>query len=290
MTVSPVRTFGTEIEMVYKVQGQESNDPESDSEEFERYEVDRNNWQDVANRLYRSFNEAGIRLHSDQITNREGEYGEWDAESEWDLTGDGSIQGLGGEIRSRILVGPQGVEELNTGFDVARKHGLVNLSCGFHVHVGADDITSSGALRLLENYSNNQKLINSVLPKSRHSTNQYCLPLPQDLSRLRGDPYTHRIPILGSRYFVVNLESISRHGTVEFRQHSGTVSKQKGVAWTMFVMALYEASVVENRSIGKGEYKSMSELTAGLGLETEYAEYFGERADYFRKIHREETE
>ena len=210
--------------------------------------------------------------------------------NEWDLTGDGSIHGEGGEIRSRILVGPNGVEELKMGFDVAREHGLVNPSCGFHVHVGASDITGHGALLLLENYSNVQALINSVLPRSRHSTNQYCLPLPQNLRSLREDPYAHRIPILGSRYFVVNLESVTRHGTVEFRQHSGTVSKKKGVAWTLFVMALYEASVVEDRSIDCREYGSMSELTEGLGVEPEYVNYFGERADYFSKVHYEENE
>ena len=143
---------------------------------------------------------------------------------------------------------------------------------------------------LLENYSNNQALINSVLPRSRHSTNQYCLPLPENLNGLREDPYAHRIPVLGSRYFVVNLESITRHGTVEFRQHSGTVSKKKGVAWTMFVMALYEASVVEGRSIARGEFATMAEMTESLGLEPEYVNYFGERADYFSKVHREEVE
>jgi hypothetical protein len=44
------------------------------------------------------------------------------------------------------------------------------------------------------------------------------------------------------RYFKLNVAAYLRHGTIEFRQHSGTVDYQKMVNWIIFCIAFVEDS------------------------------------------------
>ena len=50
------------------------------------------------------------------------------------------------------------------------------------------------------------------------------------------------------RYYKVNLQSLSRYGTIEFRQHNGTIDAEKILNWvsfcTQFVLASANAPVV----------------------------------------------
>jgi hypothetical protein len=44
------------------------------------------------------------------------------------------------------------------------------------------------------------------------------------------------------RYQKLNLESLERHGTIEFRQHSGTVDAEKAVNWVRLCTAFIETT------------------------------------------------
>ncbi len=46
-----------------------------------------------------------------------------------------------------------------------------------------------------------------------------------------------------SRYYKVNLRSYQRHGTIEFRQHSGTVNFVKICNWVRFLSAFIDESI-----------------------------------------------
>lgn len=52
--------------------------------------------------------------------------------------------------------------------------------------------------------------------------------------------------IMGSRYFKVNLMSFQRHGTIEFRQHSGTVNATKIANWVRFLGQFIDNSKARN--------------------------------------------
>ena len=47
----------------------------------------------------------------------------------------------------------------------------------------------------------------------------------------------------GTRYRKLNLESMSSHGTVEFRQHSGTIEPDKAMNWIRICVAFVERSL-----------------------------------------------
>ncbi|MDO5509556.1 MAG: amidoligase family protein, partial [Weeksellaceae bacterium] len=50
------------------------------------------------------------------------------------------------------------------------------------------------------------------------------------------------IRAFGTRYLKLNLSSYQRHGTVEFRHHSGTVNYTKIKNWILICARLVEAS------------------------------------------------
>ena len=66
-----------------------------------------------------------------------------------------------------------------------------------------------------------------------------------------------------SRYHKLNLESLVRHGTVEFRQHSGTVDGEKMANWVMLVGGFVECAVSAKtiRKTGEGKFENLLDVT-----------------------------
>ena len=58
-----------------------------------------------------------------------------------------------------------------------------------------------------------------------------------------------RILFRQNRYLKLNLEAFGRYGTVEFRQHSGTLNGEKAEAWIGLLVALVN-SAKRGRSCG----------------------------------------
>ena len=207
----------------------------------------------------------------------------------WTLVEDGSIVGDGIEVRSRILQGEVGRDELSAGFEAVAENGAVNTSCGFHIHVDAEDLDPRGAWRLLHSYSNLQPVINSILPWSRIGNN-YCKLMDAYALEHHNRNGEGCFPQSGDRYYAVNLEAFNSHNTIEFRQHSGTVDKHKGLPWMDFCVGLYEATVAEGCLIMPQDAPSIGELAMYLGLSKSTIDYFVRRAEFFAPIHQEERE
>lgn len=87
------------------------------------------------------------------------------------------------------------------------------------------------------------------MPPSRRGTaNFYCNTLAGiSFGRLmRATTINEMANIMGSRYFKVNLMSFQRHGTIEFRQHSGTVNATKIANWVRFLGQFIDNSKARN--------------------------------------------
>jgi hypothetical protein len=139
---------------------------------------------------------------------------------------------------------------------LARLGAKTNRSCGFHVHIGARGLTVETLKRLAFLYIEHEDVVDSLLPPSRRAgNNQYCASLKgADAQQLERATTVQQIAAAiksdssdnPSRYVKLNFCSFWRHGTVEFRQHSGTIDAEKIIRWIYLCQKMVDISGVEN--------------------------------------------
>jgi len=180
--------------------------------------------------------------------------------SGWKIVPDASVLD-GFEVVSPILQGPEGlaqVEKVSAALVAAG--GKVQKDCGFHVHVDAQDLSGATLINIVNRYARYEAQIDAFMPSSRRgSNNYYCKPMASvanTLSSLGLTASTQQVMgQIHDRYWKLNLASFVRHGTVEFRQHSGTVESKKMIPWIIFCINFVEASrvVVNREEVGGDE-------------------------------------
>lgn len=169
------------------------------------------------------------------------------ARSHWKLVSDSSVRG-GFEVVSPVLQGEAGIDEamaVTTALDDAGAR--VNRSCGFHVHFDASDLTAGHIRTIVRRYAAHEAEIDATMPPSRRgSANTFCNTLGGIVERVTA-PNTIRDMAMAQpgRYYKVNLQSFMRHGTIEFRQHSGTVNANKVGNWVRFLGEFIDACRTE---------------------------------------------
>jgi hypothetical protein len=171
----------------------------------------------------------------------------------WKLVPDGTVSF--GELVSPILQGEDGLRQLAVVSSVLSQHrARVSRSCGLHVHLGARDLSPRQIAAVVINYARAESLIDTLLaPSRRRGQNSYCTSIRSsyavaeitDLYTTPGTTITleYLSRAFHSRYTNVNLDSLTRHGTIEFRQHHGTVEAEKITAWVRLLdhLASYSA-------------------------------------------------
>jgi hypothetical protein len=172
----------------------------------------------------------------------------------WKIVPDGSLGDYqrGAEIVSPILSGEEGIEALAKVCRSLTEMGAkVNKRCGYHVHVGMRGESLETWKNIIRAYAAFEAQIDNLMPTSRRANNNnYCrsiasinharLDAATDLSGI--DRAINLAGMYDRRYAKVNLQSYHRHGTVEFRQHSGTVDAEKATNWVRFILAMVEAA------------------------------------------------
>ena len=178
----------------------------------------------------------------------------WKIVYDGSVTGTGTGIGTGWEVVSPILKGEEGIAEMIKVADALDRAGAqVDRSCGFHVHVDAEGLSAEEILTVVRRYAAFEYKIDAFMPASRRAnTNKYCKSMVDFLnqncissasidafrSNLQRIHYRDR----EARYRKVNLQAYLRHGTIEFRQHSGTRNAQKMANWVRFCLGFVEAS------------------------------------------------
>lgn len=174
----------------------------------------------------------------------------------WKIVTDSSIRasrGVGREIVSPILEGADGLEQLRKVCEALGEWGArINRSCGLHLHFDARSWSMKTWRKLYLNYSAAEPQIDSIMPPSRRlSSNEYCSSTRRDLTESRRasigaarNPKAIQYAATGvqGRYCKVNAHSFARHGSVEFRQHSGTIEFPKIAAWIDLMHGLADYS------------------------------------------------
>jgi len=173
--------------------------------------------------------------------------------SHWKITTDGSVRdnrgNLGIEIVSPILTGATGMAALKTVADALNAAGATaNKTCGIHVHVGASDLSIDEIKMIVKRYSVFENVIDSYMPVSRRASNNHFLKSMSDWSAYYGAGLAECQTVAAmsarswDRYYKINLAAFVRQGTIEFRQHSGSVSSEKIGNWVLFILNFVEVS------------------------------------------------
>lgn len=200
----------------------------------------------------------------------------------WKIVSDASVNG-GYELVSPVLKDQRGLDEVKAVSEALAEVGaMINKSCGFHSHFGTDDFKDSISVwrNLYINYATLEEDIDAFMPPSRRH-NRYCSSLKVRNWREKMDSAQtlvdlERAVTNRSRYFKLNSQSYWRHGTVEFRQHSGTIEYDKIKNWLLFCARFVDFSKRERLDRG-GECALEKFLDRGL------ADFYKQRKQKFER-------
>lgn len=178
----------------------------------------------------------------------------------WRIVTDASLgYSEGAEIVSPILRGEEGLREVAKVCDALKRAGCrVNSQTGLHVHIGVGDCSLQQIKNICLNFLNLEPMFDLILPESRRgNNNQYIRSnrcrypyrfggdysddgLMEAFERVRNARNFDDLFMAfqgGNRYHKMNLAPYPRQGTVEFRQHSGSVNGEKVCNWIRLLMA-----------------------------------------------------
>ena len=180
------------------------------------------------------------------VYNYEG-YNHTDNTTYYKFVRDGSLSGASPiECVSPVLKSRGGFQSLEATCKALNEAGCeVNRSCGFHVHIGAKDLTDEAYVNVFINYMFLENVIDTFMAPSRRGNESYwCRTLKDHKNGLlnattKGDVQS---ALRYDRYHRVNAESYGRHKTIEFRQHQGTTCFEKIEHWVKFCAKLVDWS------------------------------------------------
>lgn len=168
--------------------------------------------------------------------------GVYDDEDEDDYS-----EGEGLELVSPILSGQEGFDQLALVVEAIHEAGGdIDSSCGLHVHHDARDLTPHQVAGLLRFYIENQEVIDRFLAPVRRSSrhNQWCQPWStSEKAQVLSAAKSNQNLGYYDRYRTLNVTSYPKYGSLEFRQHQGTLNFEKMLRWVKFGQSMVEASM-----------------------------------------------
>jgi hypothetical protein len=204
-------------------------------------------------------------------------YGSW-LNDKWILGYDGTVRSTAENQRSSVELTscPIKFSELDSIKPIIKKLGgaTVNKNCGFHCHIDAKDLSIKDVKKIMINYLIYEEVIAFMHPYSRRwnagyaaSTrnvntsqidNAFRNATTNDLIKtIRRASNWERLFMSCSgfdpRYVKLNIKGLyqyhtrtgapsGRTGTIEFRQHGGTVDQDKMIAWISFCYQMVESA------------------------------------------------
>jgi hypothetical protein len=229
---------------------------------------------EIANKI----KQAGVKCRTESLTHS--------TRNHWKIVSDQSVQtslrGYEGynEIVSPILKGTNGLKQLEKVCKVLNELDCkINTSCGLHVHHGCKE-SFSNPIKVAKNaamlYHKFQSKFDRMFPSSRRN-NDYASPFSSYDLRIINSQNIRDL----NRYHAVNLQAYWRHGTVEFRQHQGSLNYKKISSWIKMTQKIMTRANELTRwqqtvsSVG-------NQFEQAFNFSTELTNYYQERVHTFR--------
>jgi hypothetical protein len=200
----------------------------------------------------------------------------------WKVIGDASVCN-GGELVSPVLRGASGFAAIRKASGALRAAGCtVSTDTGLHVHHGVSDLTVSAFKLLAHNWYDTQSAVDQMVSASRRGSRTYTGPLRRsDLVSLdcitsmtaRYENSARQITDYLDRYRALNFNAYAKYGTVEVRQHQGTLNADKIVNWIKFGQSVIAAAVAGTVCEASTGEELLAQLSKQGHLSADVAEY-----------------
>ena len=227
--------------------------------------------------LIEKLSDAGINIESPRNTHSQ--------VSGWKLVHDGSIRTTRKNPYGFELVSPPSTDfkELEIICEILKQEKIKsNTSCGMHVHHEIKELKRQQIIRIYDFYNKYEKVIDTSLPASREN-NRFCKPISSIINKVRNcDTKTALLRnIAGTRgngyyaqcrYYKINLRSFLYYGTIEFRQHSGSISFEEIRDWVLFTHKMIDRAIQINDNVKQFDsqktiLEAFSEMVKELKIE-----------------------
>lgn len=218
--------------------------------------------------------------------------------AQWKIVPDGSLRSAdvpgcaGVELVSPILKGVAGMDQLQKACAALANVGAkVTKTTGLHVHHEMRDMNWDQMFHLFDIYAAYEDTIDSwMAPSRRGDVNQYCHGIKNDynwqhLIRPRWEwlPRSFKRLVLShGRYHKLNITSYPKYGTIEFRQHGGTIEFEKIARWVIFGQTLL-AATKRGATVNYNGSLTFNTLASTIGLDTETTDFFRNRIAHFAR-------
>lgn len=167
------------------------------------------------------------------------------------------------EIHSPILQGTEGFKELHAVLNLLNEYEFfVTEDDGMHIHHDAPEFKNDikAVLRLAKSWKVNQRVIDNLVSEMRTGDYECCPELDDDdisileSSKTVPEYVTKKFGERGS----LNVCSLTRHGSIEIRQHEGTLDYDVAKAWIKFGQRFIDECLRRKYPIGQAS--SVEEL------------------------------
>jgi len=181
-----------------------------------------------ADAMLAALENAGLQVRDEGYTHRRTTW--------WKVVRDASC---GMEAVSPVLYGDEGWDEVEIAMKALKDAGAqIRLSCGTHIHLGTDDMPAAALVRMVKFYVANQGFFDALTSPSRRINSLLSGWTQRQLDEEM--PMLERRVVPNNdnwRYRTINTQSMNRHTTLEFRQHQGTLNREKMQKWGLLLMA-----------------------------------------------------
>ena len=178
------------------------------------------------------------------------------------VTSDGSISDTGDDEGFEFISKPMRGDHLFFEIDNICSHLIdnsfwINRTCGLHIHIDARDLFYEELKGIALVARSFERVIFSMMPKSRNSTN-WCKPMQMNKDAIKRidsnedfiekyydscGQYPSMDKYNDARYHGLNLHARVYLGTIEFRYHSGTNNPTKIKNWITICQSIVQKGI-----------------------------------------------
>jgi hypothetical protein len=250
---------------------------ESIGVEFEVVRPKEIGYREFVNGIVKKFRENGLDVQAEGYNHSTRNY--------WKLVPDASISRqtgdrIGGdagiECVSPVLNGKKGIVDIKKAIrSLVGAGASVNESVGYHAHFGIAGLSIEHLRNLLYNYRGFEPIIDTIMLKSRRGAVNSASESRWAKSLYRRFPNENEFWQLlescqsvsdiqyqvfqGDRYQKTNLMAYSRYGTIEFRQHGGTLEEDTIIYWLYWLHYLIQVS--KRKKLSFFDFKQVRNIT-----------------------------
>jgi Putative amidoligase enzyme len=185
------------------------------------------------------------------------------------------------------IPGKDGLKAIKTALKVLADLGCkVNKTCSVHIHHDARDLDLAAWKHIMVTYLTHEAQIDSYHAESRRANNAYyarsldgnyghyshntVAGMVARINDCRRSDTLRSISFYGTRYMKVNTQSYVKHGTLEFRQHGGSLNGDKVTAWIQLTQLMMVAA--------KAHRAPAADLMTAVNAKAKLSRYYTARA------------